>query len=170
MEEDWKTAIDPEFQDFYEQGGFEYEEDIYRGEEEYDAGDPERKATYKEMQLVSHGGIGKGFGATDGPKGVGRGMRTPEETASEQIRGVLGGGNYEDLNQRKKNDIHKSLMDYPNVIVSNIPVLVVAGLWIRDNPKEKYPKNKKLFSAFVKKYASDLNPVDIVRYIRAINL
>ncbi|HMP28325.1 MAG TPA: hypothetical protein PKD85_01920 [Saprospiraceae bacterium] len=164
----WKDLIDPEFEDFYEQGGFGYEDDVYGGEVD-DIGDPDRKATYKESQLVSHGGIGKGLGATDGPKGKGRGMRTPEDVASEQIRGVLAGGNYEDLNQMKKADIHKTLMNYPKVTVANIPVLVAAGLWIQNNPKEFYPKNKKLFDSFIKKYGEDLNPIDIVRYIRSIN-
>src|SRR4029078_2383712 len=97
-------------------------------------------------------------------------MRTPEDAALEKAQGIMSGTTYAFLERSEQNAVLDLVKNHKGFQVANINVLLAAGAWRVSNPKRALPESSKEISIFLKKVAdSEVHPVDLVRYIRAID-
>lgn len=128
-----------------------------------DMGDDDRKATFKELQNVQYG-----LGPKDTTK---KGLRTAEDAALDQARGYISGGAFPFLDKKAENMVIDMLKGVKGIATLNVRTIVIAGIWKYQNSKLKMPENGDSFKAFIKKIDDpSVQPVDILRYIRLINV
>ena len=159
----WGRGDDEEEQDDESFGGEPQEEDI----QELDMGggeDMEFSPDYKQRQQMSS--ERKNVLGTVGA-GNQKAQRTPEEAAIDQVQGVLA-SSYKDLTEDKNRRIVAIAERTKNIHLLNIEVFVLAALWI----VEKSKLDMENFQNFVKinKERSEVSQVDLLRYIRMLQL
>jgi hypothetical protein len=126
----------------------------------------EYTATFEQLQNLR-------YGETTGElvegisKGIQRALRTPEENAKTQMQIFLTSSRFEKLQESRIQAIISMAEKLKNMALLNTEVLTFAALW----KLEGYELNKKDMQSFVAKYKIPTeNQVDIVRYLRILNL
>lgn len=108
---------------------------------------------------------------TGGPGGMSEGriksQRTPQEAASEQVLGILS-SSYSHLTEARKQKVVATIENTKNFFNMNIEVLVLAALWSAENKKMERGEFQKWISS--QESAKDVNPMDLLRYIRVVEL
>lgn len=131
------------------------------GEEESEAEaqeEVEYKADYKQLQEFSTGLSTQGFN-----KGIQRATKTPQERALIEVKMTLDMRIYSNISEYKKKDIINYLERLNNLELYNIETVILATLW----KLSKNELDKKNFSSFTKQY-DNVNPIDLLRYIRKL--
>lgn len=97
-------------------------------------------------------------------KQIQRSLKSPEETAIEQLHGFLSDSKFSDLSAARKETVVSLAEKLKNLSLLNVEVLAYAGLWV----VEKWGDlEKKELQAFGRKYkVRPENMVDLIRYLR----
>lgn len=141
--------------------------------EEYayeDPGDLDFKPDFKQLQQLSFGRPGAdipGF-----KQNIQKAMRSPEEAAVEQAYGILNSGPYIILNEHQIEVVIKKVQKVKNLHLMNMEILVAAIVWKNvglggSQPGKLDKKNLGLFSS---KVAPTVGPIDLLRYIRMLEV
>lgn len=166
-----ENYLNPDVEDVYvgeeegvfeeeDEGGF-FEEEEEEGFEEEEEGNIDFRPEFKHL-----GQISLGSGMLEGVSvGLQKALRTPEETAKIEIRGILSTAPYTRLTEPKKKSIVDLSEKVKNIQLLNMETFTLASLWITS----KLPLNSETFTKFMKEYASTgVDSIDLVRYIRLL--
>lgn len=146
----------------YEESDGGFDEDVSGGGEE----DMEFSLEYKQLQQVSFERRSS-LGTVGLSEGVQKSQRTPEEATLDQVEGVIS-STYSDMTDVLRQKIITHIEKIKGVYLYNVEVLVLSSIWVVEGRE----LNKKNFSAFMDKYKSrtDVNVLDVIRYIRTLSL
>lgn len=176
MDDDWQSDLWEYSQtydeDYYgddepleEREGDEEEEEPSFDEDEEPGGDEdvELGPDYKQLQQISFERRSS-LGGTTGPsEGLQKAQRTPEEATLDQVEGVLS-SSYSDMPHPTRQRIVSIIEKIPKVYLYNVNILVLSALWIAEGRS----LNKKNLQEFIAEHEkSEVNPLDLVRYIRS---
>lgn len=124
----------------------------------------ETKPSFKELQNVRLGRLGEGIG------GKSKSLRTAEEATIAKMWGVLTGPIGSDIPESTKTKLVDDLVLSlgKRIAVLNVETLVAAAIWRMKYPKLSQPENAGNLTSFIKKNMINVDPADLVRYIRML--
>jgi hypothetical protein len=175
MDDDWQDSLydyvadeDP-YEDIEE---IDFDKDVDSGDEEegrveiieemYDE-ELDFRPGFKELQQMK---ADKGTRTVLAPmlgEKAQKAMRTPEEAAIDQIKGLLSANVYQSLGESKKRQIIDRIEQLQNIAMLNGEILIPSILWKVD----KRTLDKKSFQAFVKTYEI-ADQITLLSYIRML--
>ncbi len=140
------------------------DEDIRMVEEIDPDGEQETKPSFKELQNVRLGRLGEGVG------GKSKSLRTAEEATIAKMWGVLTGPVGSDIPESTKTNLVDDLIQIlgKRIAVLNVEALIAAAVWRMKYPKLSQPENEASLGNFIKKNMVNVEPADLVRYIRLL--
>jgi len=143
-------------------GGDEEGEEDFVGEEymggESPGGEVEFKETFADLQRTAGGAIGAGV------SGIKKSRRSAQDAAQDKARGVLNDDMYDWVKEDDKRKVYNKMAKMSNIERYNVETLIPAILF----QIQGYSLDKN-FNSFYKKL-TDINKLDLIRYIRGLEV
>jgi len=174
MDEDWQDDLWEYNQDtlYDEDEGEEREEEdpdtdtfVDEVEDRGDEDDIEFAPDYKQLQQVSYERR-SALGTVGLSEGLQKAQRTPEEATLDQVEGVIS-SLYSEISITLRQRVISVIEKIKGVYLYNVDTLVLAAIWTVEG-KELTKKNVQEFMVKYKD-RTEINPLDLIRYIRTIS-